>query len=66
MWESIIDKSLVMTLKIENNLTRKEAEQIIHLMSWAVEKSKNASKAIAIIPETISGVARIVTPVDLI
>ena len=41
MWESIIDKSLVMTLKIENNLTRKEAEQIIHLMSWAVEESKN-------------------------
>ena len=26
---------------MKNDLTRKEAEQIIHLMSWAVEESNN-------------------------
>jgi len=30
-----------MTNKIESNLTRQEAEQIIRLMSWAVEESSN-------------------------
>ena len=30
-----------MTSKIENKLSRKEAEEIIRLMAWAVEESKN-------------------------
>jgi len=30
-----------MTNKLESNLTRREAEQIIHLMSWAVEESNS-------------------------
>ena len=30
-----------MTEKIDRNLTRKEALQIIRLMSWAVEESNN-------------------------
>ena len=30
-----------MTSKIENKLSRKEAEEIIRLMAWAVEESKS-------------------------